>query len=470
MRLAFTSLCLIFLGAFSLTTQAQSTTIENGEYQLPHHDPAHPCISDDQYATIESRCARNIAALGLQNAGAQRSTAVPLAWPLRMANGLNDAGYYIISAYVDQDIASGSIKDWNCGTNTYDGHRGTDICTFPYPFYKMDNNEVEVISAADGIIIDKNDGEFDKNCVHSSAQANYVVVQHTDGTYANYFHMKKNSITTKAIGAHVTVGEYLGVVGSSGDANGPHLHFEVRTANNSSSYKDPYAGGCNSLNSTSWWAAQKPYTEPSILKTQIGTTDPILAQCPNTETPNAITCMAPGSSARIYTFLRNETAGMHVDVHIIGPTGNEVTSWTQNSTSDHYASIYGWARTMPTVQGTYTLQTVYNGITNNTTFEITSVQCATATGLEDAIAIPDLQVYPNPTNGKVTINGDGLDNGNYNITVRNTLGQTLLSDEVKIENNSIAQTVSLSQMPDGIYFLSIGNQGSTITRKIEKRN
>jgi len=40
-------------------------------------------------------------------------------------------------------------------SNTYDGHHGTDIAIWPYSFYKMDNNQIEVIAAAAGTITQK---------------------------------------------------------------------------------------------------------------------------------------------------------------------------------------------------------------------------------------------------------------------------------------------------------------------------
>ena len=46
----------------------------------------------------------------------------------------------------------------------------------------MDSNLVEVIAAAPGVILDKHDGEFDRNCASTSSNANYVVIQHTDGS------------------------------------------------------------------------------------------------------------------------------------------------------------------------------------------------------------------------------------------------------------------------------------------------
>ena len=77
-----------------------------------------------------------------------------------------------------------------------------------------------------------------------------------------YGHLKKGSLTAKPEGARVEAGEVLGVVGSSGRSTGPHLHLEVYLAG---ALIDPYAGACNRINTTSWWAEQQAYTTPQLL-------------------------------------------------------------------------------------------------------------------------------------------------------------------------------------------------------------
>jgi len=53
----------------------------------------------------------------------------------------------------------------------------------------------------------------------------HVVIDHGGGLSSLYGHLDTVTITT---GAYVTAGEVIGTVGSTGNATGPHLHFEIR--------------------------------------------------------------------------------------------------------------------------------------------------------------------------------------------------------------------------------------------------
>jgi hypothetical protein len=68
------------------------------------------------------------------------------------------------------------------------------------------------------------DAEGKYNC--RGLTANYVKIDHGDGTMSGYAHLLANTITVRA-GDTVKQGQILGKVGSSGCSTGPHLHFEV---------------------------------------------------------------------------------------------------------------------------------------------------------------------------------------------------------------------------------------------------
>ena len=449
--------------AFAQTVHTD-TAEHGGAYPLNKNTAANPCITASEYETIEKRIAENQHMLK-KNTSAGKSTGTTLfSWPLRMANGLNDCSYYLISNYVDHDPTTG-LKDYNCGANTYDGHKGNDIATFPYPFYKVDNKQVEVIAAAPGIIIDKADGYYDRNCAMSGATANSVIVQHADGSCALYWHMKNGSVTTKAVGQPVTTGEYLGVVASSGNSTGPHLHFEVWKGTSSSTLNDAYAGPCNTLNTSSWWVSQKSYTEPAVISVSVNSANAVVPGCPATEVPNEAVCLPESATGYFYINCRNETPGMTANLRIINPNGTTYTSWTHNSTTSYEASYWWWTKTVPGAAGIYTFEAVYNGITCSKTFR---VDC-TGVGVPTAGDNKDVTIYPNPANTALNILVESAEPGDYTFTLRNVVGQVVVTAHAVAAGNSLAKTLPVAALPDGIYMLEIASAHNHIVSKVLKQ-
>jgi murein DD-endopeptidase MepM/ murein hydrolase activator NlpD len=85
-----------------------------------------------------------------------------------------------------------------------------------------------VCAARPGIVVavrgDSNIGGPDlKKYAHA---ANYVVIKHSDGTYANYLHLSYKSPMV-SLGQSVVMGQALGRVGATGAVTCPHLHFDV---------------------------------------------------------------------------------------------------------------------------------------------------------------------------------------------------------------------------------------------------
>lgn len=84
-----------------------------------------------------------------------------------------------------------------------------------------------VCAAREGVVNairdDSTDGGADRsfeNC------ANFVIVRHKDGTYANYVHLNAHSVQVK-LGQKVSAGTALAKSGQSGWSTEPHLHFDV---------------------------------------------------------------------------------------------------------------------------------------------------------------------------------------------------------------------------------------------------
>jgi hypothetical protein len=216
-------------------------------------------------------------------------------WPLQ-ANADYDFTYNttIISNYVDQnrnkdpadddDVREPEwIDDYNCGKRTYDQHDAEDIANWPFSWHMYDVNATVVVAAADGELIEKNQGNYDKNCAWGSGlSANFVRILHDDGTVSSYLHMKNGSLTalpesTIANPVRVKKGDYLGIVASSGNSTGPHLHFSIYDINDA--LIDPFTGNCNALNNSTWWENQRNYWEPQINKVMTHSTTPVNGDC-----------------------------------------------------------------------------------------------------------------------------------------------------------------------------------------------
>jgi hypothetical protein len=157
---------------------------------------AGPCLTDADRAAIRERLARNLDELRASGrlAAPDRAAVVAFGWPLRVAPRLADFGFHGISNFVDQNPANpGAVLDYQCGSRTYDvsgyNHKGTDMFTWPFGWYKMDHSQVEVVAAAPGIITGKDDGNYDRRRGWSGYDWNAVYVQHADGSSAWHAHL-----------------------------------------------------------------------------------------------------------------------------------------------------------------------------------------------------------------------------------------------------------------------------------------
>ncbi|MEL6811087.1 MAG: LamG-like jellyroll fold domain-containing protein [Bacteroidota bacterium] len=95
---------------------------------------------------------------------------------------------------------------------------------------------------------------------------------------------------------------------------------------------------------------------------------------------------------------------------------------------------------------------------------LTDVACSATVdctlGIADFGLAVSLQVFPNPTNGVISFNTNEI-NG-QEIQIMNVLGNTV--DQQLVSDN----TIDISSLPVGMYFLSLEIENQTITRKILK--
>jgi murein DD-endopeptidase MepM/ murein hydrolase activator NlpD len=98
-----------------------------------------------------------------------------------------------------------------------------------------------VLAPADGVVVNaRNDvpdngpdvapeSVFSKLSDPIQASAgNSVVISHGNSEFSVMMHMQKGSVRVTK-GQSVKRGDVIGLIGSSGDSFGPHLHFQVQT-------------------------------------------------------------------------------------------------------------------------------------------------------------------------------------------------------------------------------------------------
>ena len=287
--------------------------VRGGAVALPRDE-----ITPTERARIETMIATNLQILRdagrLPPIAPKAGTPTPLQWPLQLVPGHPEQVARTVNNYVDHDPEyPDQLQDYNCGTRTYDtadgyNHQGTDITAFPFAWRKMDNDEAIVVAAAPGVIIAKEDGQFDRSCTLNDNPWNAVYLRHLDGSIAWYGHLKNGSLTAKKFGEWVLAGEFIGVMGSSGDSTGPHVHLEVY--DNAGNLVDPFAGACNNFNSQSWWADQRPYNEPAIDLVMTGDAPVDFSPCPTPEVEHRAATSTRAKQVILTAFLPTSCAPM----------------------------------------------------------------------------------------------------------------------------------------------------------------
>ena len=163
--------------------------------------------------------------------------ALSLAWPsgpaeaieLRLPINCEIGVTCEIQNYVDLDPSS-QARDYQCGSRTYNGHKGVD---FRLPSLRAQRAGVNVLAAAPGRVLRVRDGVPDMSvrergigAVNDRECGNGVVVDHGEGWSTQYCHMAQGSLLVKP-GDKVEASQPLGRVGLSGMTEYPHLHFAV---------------------------------------------------------------------------------------------------------------------------------------------------------------------------------------------------------------------------------------------------
>lgn len=119
----------------------------------------------------------------------------------------------------------------DCNDSCCSDHVGND----KYAYDWANGASFQIVAARGGTITHLKDNST-TGCAEStcSEDANYIVIDHGDGTQSTYFHLKGNTLAAGiTCGATVTQGQALAMSGTTGHSTGIHLHFQVNKVHTS---------------------------------------------------------------------------------------------------------------------------------------------------------------------------------------------------------------------------------------------
>ena len=307
LRMSFLWLALAVALAVSPLLGEEGETIHSadGTMTLQGYPRPKDAIAPAQRAHIQAA----IAAYEKDKAarGVREKAEGPYQYPFFPQAGIQGQDLYL-SNFTDLDPRPGNamIRDWDCSNYTYDGHTGHDSLIRSFREQAIG---VPVFAALGGVVVQTHDGEPDMNTVWTSeTKANYVVIDHGSGFFGVYFHFRSGSVAVSP-GQTVTSGTQIGLTGSSGFSNWPHLHFETDTATN---WVEPSSGPCNP--GESLWVSQPPVNRDFAMVE--------FYLSPNTVSiPDRLTWLLD-ENERTATFVKGvQTVGSRMDMHNL-PVGS----------------------------------------------------------------------------------------------------------------------------------------------------
>ena len=325
-----------------------------------------------------------------------------------------------------------------------------------------------MIATAPGVIIGKEDGHFDQNCdLMVEAEWNAIYIQHEDGSQTWYGHLKQNSLTPKGVGETVERGEYLGLVGSSGISNGPHLHLELY--DNAGNLIDPFQGNC-SEQLDSWWTAQRPYYDSGINRLSTHTAPPQWTDCAELIDTHASNDFCPSDTIYFMAFLRDQLAGQVLHYKIHQPNGDLYAEWTDMlEDATHYSASYWY---FPLILrkdvegGIWKYQIEYLDQIYTHEFGV----CETVSSPSIPLELLDNGIFPNPTQQQLQVKIEIFQANDYTFDIRDVNTRTLTTHLHSLLIGQHQLEFDVNTLPSGLYLLTVSDYSGTLaTRRFVKR-
>ena len=200
------------------------------------------------------------------------------------------------------------IKDFHNGIDLIDADR---------------NPNVEILAFADGEVIGvrKTGSQYGVGC--------YVRIKHSNGYQTLYYHLKSKSIVVN-VGDKVKKNQKIGIIGTTGQSTGIHLHFQIDKGSSATSI-DPYDYVFGNKE-----FIQEPKPTPAPVTTKITVGDTVIV--------NGVgTASSTGTGAKTREFKNTKMKVIMISGNTSRPNRYALNIYNQGTNNDA-RSVSAWFR------------------------------------------------------------------------------------------------------------------------------
>lgn len=250
-----------------------------------------------------------------------------------------------IEDYVDNDPAEGRQRDFSCGINSRDAHKGTDFALLDFDAVKTG---VSVLAAAPGIIKRTRDEMPDDRMMRGvtaqNACGNAVLIDHEGGWQTLFCHLRLGSVSV-APGDLVQSGDPLGLVGLSGQTNHPHVHITVMRDGKVVDPFRPHATGTCGDPVQTLWTEPPAYTRTGLVTAGFSNSVPTLKSVADGTARRAT--LTPDQPIVLYGHAGYPQPGDVLTLSADGPAGTEVFRKEITLDADQVSQMRAYGRKAP---------------------------------------------------------------------------------------------------------------------------
>jgi hypothetical protein len=147
--------------------------------------------------------------------------------------------------------------------------------------------------------------------------------------------------------------------------------------------------------------------------------------------------------------------------------GTFAQSLTLTPASGTLAQTTVFVRFAPTQSGTFVGNITH--VSGSTTFSSIGLTASATPVSVQASNDTGVQIFPNPTSTLLTVQVPVTQSALVSISLRNALGQTLLSIQETIPSGTYTKNLDLTSFPVGVYFVEVLRGGQSIIEKVVKQ-